>query len=419
MIHSLKKNAALILIMGCFFVAVRAMEEDEYNGSNRNKEKETEQSRGQKRKAYETEGARLGSFTFRDLQKAISNDDITQARNICATFITQRTIEENIIRLAFAPDVDKSKVRNTMHLAIEKEQCYPLLGLMHDRVRNLRSYYDYAVAMKKPQAALFLGMVGGFVDDQKVKEFIQAQADVNASYFSGCNGILSELPLSMYCITSLEKLKILIANGLDVNGKSSDGTHLIAQAVMIGQPKILSLLIDHGADVNLGQDNNIRGLKNAPALQIALNVTFERMAKILIDAGACVNNFDDRGVNLIAWHAKNAKSSLIPLLREKGCKGLEENTPRFDVQLKLPMHRLKKDADRDADLRIAIAFKDCESIQILLEAGASIYSVDNDGISILEAARKSGSEEIMKLFAPYIEEEEQHVDVEKETETGK
>jgi ankyrin repeat protein len=74
---------------------------------------------------------------------------------------------------------------------------------------------------------------------------IEAHADVHASTSKGFT------PLMIAARNGdIEMATVLLAAGVNVNEKGSDGTHVLPYAIFAGQPDFAHFLIDHGADPN-------------------------------------------------------------------------------------------------------------------------------------------------------------------------
>ena len=102
------------------------------------------------------------------------------------------------------------------------------------------------------------------------------------------------------------EIRQLLAKGADVNSRatfSAGNTYKITplmNAVVGGNIKIVKLLAEHGADLDLQDSNGITALIHA--------VLHENIAivKYLVDSGANVNVRDDRG-NTATFYAYNLK----------------------------------------------------------------------------------------------------------------
>jgi ankyrin repeat protein len=213
---------------------------------------------------------------------------------------------------------------------------------------------------------------------------VEKGADIEAQDMLGRTALF----IAVEC-KNKESVQNLLAAGASIYLVSSNGTALLSAAQSAGYEEIYKLL-------------NILYAKDYIDMMNAIKSNDEKSAFELIEQKKVIFEGVLLG-NTFLMHAAKSMPSLIPKLIEK--------SPRKILEAKNSLG--------NSALRVAVEYKNAESIQILLKAGAFVYSKGNDGLTVLEAAQKSDSEEIRKLFAPYIEEEEQRVKVEKETETGK
>ncbi len=111
----------------------------------------------------------------------------------------------------------------------------------------------------------------------------------------------------------IQKVKLLINKGANVNAKGPSGTTPLMYAVTAEQIEIANLLIATGADVNAKNSNGIT------PLMVAANGERTEMAKLLITKGANVNAKDKWGMTALSRAEGN--SDMIKLLRQAGGKG--------------------------------------------------------------------------------------------------
>ena len=111
---------------------------------------------------------------------------------------------------------------------------------------------------------------------------------------------------------NFEKMQLLVKYGLNIKNFSTCNKkeNILAGPVYWKKPKILKLLLDHGADVNYQDEKGYDALGSAV---VANNV---EMVKILLQAGANPNLADNLGETAIFYALKNI--DIFKMLLEAG-----------------------------------------------------------------------------------------------------
>ena len=115
-------------------------------------------------------------------------------------------------------------------------------------------------------------------------------------------------------------VKILIANGADVNRKSYltdknySGRTALILAAQEGHVDILKILLENNADVNAKNQNG-----DTPLMYAAIRGNYE-VVKILLANGADVNAKNNKGRTALMDAKKNSHLDIIELLKEAGAK---------------------------------------------------------------------------------------------------
>lgn len=120
---------------------------------------------------------------------------------------------------------------------------------------------------------------------------------------------------------------LLIAKGADVNAKNAGGDTPLHVAVRGGKGKVSGLLIDKGAGVNTRNNEGFTPLHCVAMrprhswLKVLLSGDpLRNMAELLISKGADVNATNKEGKTTLWWAEKNGHNGLAALLRKHGAK---------------------------------------------------------------------------------------------------
>ncbi len=114
-----------------------------------------------------------------------------------------------------------------------------------------------------------------------------------------------------------ERVKSLLAEGIEVNGKTATGRTAMMAASFNGNLRVARILLSYGADVNLA-DN-----QGTTALMDAVIFGREELVRLLITAGADVLAVDNQDISVIE-KAKKTKFSHIVAILEKAVVPKEE-----------------------------------------------------------------------------------------------
>ena len=96
---------------------------------------------------------------------------------------------------------------------------------------------------------------------------------------------------------SLDEIKRIVSDGVDLNARADDGFTPLMLAATRGDPSVTEFLIGKGADVNA------RNKIGQTPLMIAAQGGFKDVAQQLIAAGADVRTRDNEGRNAVVWAA--------------------------------------------------------------------------------------------------------------------
>jgi len=112
----------------------------------------------------------------------------------------------------------------------------------------------------------------------------------------------------------IERTEALLAQGIDVNGKTAGGRTALMAASFNGNVQIVKALLAYGADVSIADNSG------STALMDALVFGNEDIVNSLITAGADVNALDKQNVTVMARAKKTAHEKIIKILEKAGAK---------------------------------------------------------------------------------------------------
>lgn len=131
---------------------------------------------------------------------------------------------------------------------------------------------------------------------EQVKYIIDKGADVNTGTDSiGGNALMRavsrhEINFENSTKPDIKIIKLLIDSGADVNIKDSGGDTPLIYAAYDSDPEIIKFLLAQGADINVQDDEGITALMKAIQYNLSVEVT-----RVLIDAGADIELRDKNG----------------------------------------------------------------------------------------------------------------------------
>lgn len=171
-----------------------------------------------------------------------------------------------------------------------------------------------------------------------------------------------------------EEVKQLLENGTNANELSIVGATPLIHATWGKNIKIVKLLVQHGADINLNTE------RFGSALNVAASVGAGGIAYLLIENGANLNAQDNEG--------KTPLMSAIYLSHPDLAKMLIDNGA--DVNLK---------GDSDWTALIFAAMRgDVESVKNLIDARADVNSKTKDGETPLQRAAALEYKDIITIL---------------------
>jgi ankyrin repeat protein len=224
----------------------------------------------------------------------------------------------------------------------------------------------------------------------------------------------------------IEKVKELIAAGIDVNGKCGSGHTLLMSAIIQKRPEIIDILLNAGAKPGLleaaalGETETVRRLLDEgvnvdfadysgnTALRWAVLYRHLETAAFLIERQADVNHRNKFGQTALFQAAVWGDASLIdPLLQAGANVGFTEAAMLGDTDTLLRM--LDEGADIHAEdpagltaLMAATACGQIDCVQMLLERGADAAHQNAHGQSALTWAVAKSRLDLMNLLIDQV-----------------
>ena len=174
----------------------------------------------------------------------------------------------------------------------------------------------------------------------------------------------------------MELTKFLITNGANVNSLMQDGVSLIGYAIAQNNMDLLQMLIENGANVNY---TNGDSWANTP-LQTASRLGLDNVVRILLTRNADINAVDMNGNTALHTAALNSQLSIVKLLLEKN--------PNLDIQNKVG----------NTALHLAVISGNIDIVGELVLKGANTRIRNNDGKYPRDIARANNSAAIFEVL---------------------
>lgn len=203
---------------------------------------------------------------------------------------------------------------------------------------------------------------------EKVQELIAAGADVNQPDYRKCTAVY------MAALGGhTEIVRMLLAAGANVNVIDQFGNMPLSSAASFGHIEIVNLLLAAGADVNLKNEAGETALYKATEAR-EKNV---RIAKLLLDAGAAINDCGPEPIITNCW--RHSCLGVVPLLVKHGAD-INGKNKKGQTLLHIEAGFCREDH-----------WEKLRDIQMLLDNGADKTIPDADGKLAWEIAAGFGN----------------------------
>ena len=215
----------------------------------------------------------------------------------------------------------------------------------------------------------------------EVLVLVENGADINPEF----NDWL-ESPL-LYAIYhgQIQIAETLVMNGAKVDKRDKNGETPIHWATTYNQKEIIKILVDHGADVDIANEDFD---KDSP-IHSAVFANKKEVVNILIKCGADINKENRRKITPLQIAVQNRNEDIVKLLIQNGAK----IDPRMESGCyQAPLHQAVEDNEKSI-------------VELLLKNGANIevrdiigkrsplhYAADNNLTSILKLLLENGAD---------------------------
>ncbi|KAJ3113861.1 hypothetical protein HK100_001866 [Physocladia obscura] len=231
-----------------------------------------------------------------------------------------------------------------------------------------------------------------------ISQIVQLGADVNAISYLGVTPICVAV-----IIGDLEAVKILAANGANVDFMAEDGATVLTMAVKANKYTITKVLLDYGADPN-------KYSNNTPILH---QTNQWSIIYLLFEYGVCANQANKDGQTTLhlwvdsATVNSNEICGILDLGANVNARDKHGNYPltlaasnKSEIQvLKMLVERGAeinvKNQQKKTALQLALAQNDIQKAEFLLHCGANIEIQDHKGYTALHYVIRVGNVEFL------------------------
>jgi serine/threonine-protein phosphatase 6 regulatory ankyrin repeat subunit B len=208
----------------------------------------------------------------------------------------------------------------------------------------------------------------------------------------------------------LDIVKLLIKEGVDVNAQDKDGISALMEASIMGHTKIVQFLLENGAEVDATAGSEVS------ALWLAASEGKTDVMKILLQKHADASNSRSDGITALMTASVGGHVDAVKFLLENGADATATDkdglTALLNAAEKGSVEVLKLLATHVNDpkyldimsntgfnaLIIAAAHGHADAIEYLIEAGADVAAVHENGVTPLMYAAASDHVKAMQVL---------------------
>ncbi|KAM0560007.1 hypothetical protein ACHAPJ_003964 [Fusarium lateritium] len=278
-----------------------------------------------------------------------------------------------------------------------------------DEIRILGAMWEYSQGGISPDMLdKSLYEATDFENERTVELLLQYGASANATGKAYGNALTAAA-----FDGTINIIKMLLDAGADIN--SADGWALQTAAEQ-GHVEVVNLLLERGANANAITTHE--SMSQGTALQAAVESGQGDIVDILLEHGADPNlGGGEFGHPIIAAASKSEEVIFEALLRAKAdvnvTGGEYMSTPLIYAAMSLPQSSLRLLLDAGADINfvandgdtalIVTAWNgDTESVQFLLDHGADVLHRNHTNENALQKARNQGQDECVEILVEHV-----------------
>lgn len=198
-------------------------------------------------------------------------------------------------------------------------------------------------------------------------------------------------------------MKSLLRRGVNINVMDLDGNMLLHHAARIGHVKLMTILLDAGADVNcqIGAcaQVNCEDHEGETPLHVAGRTGSSEVIKLLLDRGAHVNALDKGGTTPLHWAAYMGQLGTVKILLEAGADvNIRNHGGTSALMMAMMRHRLAPAFFGGRHVKEIPMDRVVGITKLLLAAGADLKPMDSTGRTALHWAARHGYTEAVKVL---------------------